>query len=69
MCSENVKEGIVSSSSCWMRKVRECEGMFSFTKKVIIDHSKERYYQLSRGVLQIRRERRVDVEPKQRQKA
>lgn len=52
-----------------MRKVRECEGMFSFTKKVIIELSKERYSQLSRGVLQIRRERRVDVEPKQRQKA
>lgn len=49
--------------------MRECEGMFSFTKKVIIELSKERCSKLSRGVLQIRRERRVDVEPKQRQKA
>lgn len=42
--------------------------MFSFTKKVIIELSKEICLWVSRGVLQVRRERRVDVESKQRQK-
>lgn len=42
--------------------------MFSFTKKVIIELSKEICLWVSRGVLQVKRETRVDVEPKQRQK-
>ena len=42
--------------------------MFSFTKKVIIELSKEIRLWVSRGVLQVMRETRVDVEPKQRQK-
>lgn len=42
--------------------------MFSFTKKVIIERSKEICLWVSRGVLQVRRETRVAVEPRQRQK-
>lgn len=41
--------------------------MFIFIKKVVIE--KERCSHINRSILQVRRDRRVDEEPKQRQKA